>query len=256
MGRKFQRNLFRRLGLREPDVTEVQFPDAVDAHHDAQAVDSGGNRELAAEQIPVSPCIRKMKDQQISFGKNVLNALVLRFVEKRHNRIPLVPDRMTHPVAETQLVGSTVRLRKLHILDKSAGDAGSDFLIPVAVFHQIGALDDACHSVPDLPFDGFLHIPADRGIGRDRRIMHVAVIGMPAERIIRGFLSGKVAVPNQIDLIRFCGGGKPGVRNFLKVKSHTAPVERRSGQRREQRRCTKKQTTSVFHSNLISFPSG
>ena len=237
---KLQRNLFRRLCLREPDIAEIQLPDAVDAHHDAQVIDSGGNRELAAEQIPLSARIRKMKDQQISFGKNVLQAFVLRFVEKRHNRIPLVTDRMTHPVTEAQLVGASVRLRKLHILGKSAGDAGSDLLVSIAVFHQIGTFDNACHSVPDLPFDGFLHIPADRGIRRNRRIMHMAVIGMPAERIIRGFLTGKVSIPDQVDLIRFCGSGKPRIRNFLKIKSHAAAVKRTGGQRCKQCRRTEK----------------
>ena len=94
--------------------------------------------------------------------------------------------------------------------------------------HSVGDKGYAIVSLFDKPENKRIQNILPKG---NLLIMHVAVIGMPAERIIRGFLSGKVAVPNQIDLIRFFGGGKPGVRNFLKVKSHTAPVERRSGQR-------------------------
>ena len=230
VGRKFQRDFLWTPDFRQTDVLETQCADTVDPDDNTQIVDSGGNREFPAEKIPVSPRIPQMINLKFAFGQEICKTPVFRFFKKGYDRISFLTEGVIHIVIELQAISSSGCLRKPDGFAESARNITGNFFISAAVLKQFRTLHDGRGTGPDLPSDGFLHILTDRRGCRNGGTVHMAVAGVPAERIVRGFWLSKVAVLNQIASPLIARRGKPCIGNFLKIKRHTTRIKRKKRQ--------------------------
>ena len=104
--------------------------------------------------------------QQFAFRQDIEKTFILRFFIHGNKNIAIARCRTggNPAVLNGKRICSAVCLNQRNEFGISAGDILRNFYSPVTVLEQFRTFYNDSRSIPDLPFDSFLHILAHRGI--------------------------------------------------------------------------------------------